>query len=933
MPLRAMTCPRATLLLCALMLFWLGVLPSRSEAQQSAPRAYAMAVQGVPLQQALEELARIAGIDLLYSSRLVAGIQAYCATREATVEELLRCVLAGTDLDFMRSSSGAYLIVASPEAPPGYGDLAGSIVDGETGEPLPHASVLLADAAAGTTTNEAGLFSFADVLSGPHRVVVSSLGYVTTVDSVWIGPGHQERVRVALRPQPFVMEPIIVDGLARQSARSLGSGVVARAALTQTSGTATPDVARSAGRLPGVAAPQPLADLHIQGGAAGEHLTLLDGVPVRNPVSMGRYYGAFSPLALKRLTVHTAGFGAAQGSHLSGSVIVEHDVAGPDVRSLTLSVDPISVNGVAQAGWEGASGRSLALMGGLRSSVWPVYHDGGFRDLLGGWSRTDPTLAALWRGPSRTSSTLLRQHQEPRVAFSDIHVAARLNLSPFQVAYASFYRGSNYLATERATVSAVVDEVGTATDQFTLIRSDYDWLNDAAQVRYSWLLSGRSVATFHARGSRHASRYAYFSARDQADIFPEPLDALQRTYQSELEAAPNSAEHNTVEEVTLLAEMSHSLTPRQHVEAGVSVGRTASDFQLGNLFIAPFTHRAAVWDAAGYLSGTFQLGPATVVEPGLRLTRLSSRAAVYAEPRLALRHDQRWRAEGHAAFRVAAGVYRQFVNQFEVSSTSSTSVVPAVLFWLPTAPTLAPPRAYHLAADASLAPGPRWSADVNAYYKAQPRLLALDYARLMSAHPAARPAPPPEPLDQDAFVSPVRGRAYGGSFRLRRSGPGFAPTLAYSFSQALRQYPGRFGGRLVPVPWNARHRLTLGATTPLFAGLAVDVGWTGAWGRRWGLRQAYYDYLAAAPPPVDLSPFSLDEPDRHRLPPYYRLDLGLSFERAWELGAVRVRLAALNVLDRRNVYDLSLEDGRGGMSPMNRVLPGRHVALSVRFER
>lgn len=929
---RAMTCLRAPSR-CALIFLWLCLLPSRSEAQPSALRAYAMAVHGVPLHQALEELARIAGIDLVYSSRLVAGVEVYCARRKATVEELLRCVLAGTGLDFMRSSSGAYLIVASPEVTPGYGHLAGSIVDGETGEPLPYASVLLADAAAGTTTNEDGLFSFADVLSGPHRVVVSSLGYVTAVDSVWVEPGHRQRVQVTLRPEPFVMEPIIVDGLARQPSRALGSGVVARPVLTSASSTATPDVARSAGRLPGVAVPQPLADLHIQGGAAGEHLTLLDGVPVRNPVSMGRYYGAFSPLALKRLTVHTAGFGAAQGSHLSGSVVVEHDVAGSDVRGLALSVDPISVNGTVHVGWEGTSGRSLALMTALRSSVWRVYHDSGFQDLLGGWSAVDPTLAALWRSSSQTSSTPLRQHQEPRVAFSDVHAAARLNLSPFQVAYASFYRGSNYLATERATVSAVDDDAGTTAHQFTLIRSDYDWLNDAAQVRYSRLFSSRSVATFHARGSRHASRYAYFSARDQANAFSEPLDVLQRTYQSELEAAPSSDEHNTVEELTLLAELSHSLAPHQHVEVGVSVGRTASDFQLGNLFIAPFSHRATVWDAAGYLSGTFQLSPSTVVEPGLRLTRLSSRSAVYAEPRLALRHDRRWRAEGNAAFRLAAGVYRQFVGQFEVSSTSSTSVVPAVLFWLPTASTLAPPRAYHVAAEALLAPGPRWSMDVNAYYKAQPRLLALDYARLMRTHPAARPAPPAEPLRQDAFVSPVRGRAYGGSLRLRRSGPGLAPTLAYSFSRALRQYPDRFDGRLVVVPWNARHRLTLGATTPVLAGLALDAGWTGAWGRRWGLRQAYYDYLAVTPPSIDLAPFDLDEPDRHRLPPYYRLDLGLSFERAWDFGDVRVRLAALNVLDRRNVYDLSLEPQQDGTDPMNRLLPGRHVVLSVRFQR
>ena len=35
-----------------------------------------------------------------------------------------------------------------------------------------------------------------------------------------------------------------------------------------------------------------------------QHITLLDGVPVRDPVSLGRYLGAFSPLALNRMTVY-----------------------------------------------------------------------------------------------------------------------------------------------------------------------------------------------------------------------------------------------------------------------------------------------------------------------------------------------------------------------------------------------------------------------------------------------------------------------------------------------------------------------------------------------------------------------------------------------------------------------------------------------------
>ncbi len=900
-------------------------------AQTAPGEGHTLVLRGVPLSQALEQLVRLTQVDLVYSSDLVAGKHVYCAGRAVSAEALLRCVLAGSGLDYVRSSAGTYVLIEALHQPSRFGDLAGRVVDGSNGAPLPHAHVLLADARTGTASNEAGLFSFSSVLSGMHRLVVTYVGYETAVDSVWVEGGAQQRLQIALRPRAVPLEPVVIDGLAqRLPSGLLGAGTLTRRQLSAFQAGGTPDVARGAARLPGVAQQQPLADLHIQGGATGEHLVLLDGVPVRSPVSLGRHLSAFSPLALDRLTVHKAGFGAEHGSHLSGVVEVEQAVTGPAYPSLLVSADPVSLNGKLQSRLALPGGQQGALMLAARSSLWDVYRDPGVEDLLRRWNAVDPLLAALWIREDVNAASLGQRLHRPDVAFSDVHAALRLPLTPFRTLYASAYRARNRISSELTAVNA---DAPSDPDRLILTRDDYDWTNWAAQVRYHWLIGARSIASVRAQGSWHASRYVYHSLHAPVADATSPALVEQRAQalRADLDAAPGSDELNRIAEVSVKAGLNHSLSPRHHVEAALAATRVESRFRVGNQFVAPFADEAAAWDLSGHVQGKLALGLRTTLEPGLRLTYLPARRTVYAEPRLALRHDGSSSLVGPYALRLAGGLYRQFVNQFELSSSGSTSVVPSVLFWLPVERSLAPPRAYHLAAEALLLPGAAWTLRLEGYYKAQPRLLTLDYAALLAEYPSTRPRPPPVTLEQADFISATRGRSYGGGVRLEGSLWPLSGTLSYSFSQALLRFPGRFDERLVPAPWNRPHRLLLDARIALATHLSADLAWQGAWGQRWAFRRAYYDYLALRADPVSFVPFDLHQPADQVRAPYTRLDAGLAYERSWGRASVQLRAFVVNVLDRRNVFDWSLEQTDAGLSRMARTLPGRHPVFAVRL--
>ena len=272
---------------------------SRRPADAAGP--YTVAFRGAPLREALAEIVRLTGIDLAYTDDLVGGVRASCVRRGASAEALLACALDGTGLDYVRSSSGAYVLVRAVREVPPRGRVAGRVVDDATGQPLPSATVLLADARTATAAGADGLFALSDVVPGRHRIVATYVGYEPAlIGEVWVAPGAASTVEIRLRPRPAALTPVVVDGLTeclpsdalgrgeRRGDDGPGRADARRADAERTDetlapgstaapGTAgTPDVARGAALVLGVSAALPLADLHVQGGSTAEHVTRLD---------------------------------------------------------------------------------------------------------------------------------------------------------------------------------------------------------------------------------------------------------------------------------------------------------------------------------------------------------------------------------------------------------------------------------------------------------------------------------------------------------------------------------------------------------------------------------------------------------------------------------------------------------------------------------
>ncbi len=939
----------------------MGGLAGRVQAQDVL--RYDVVMQGVPLEDALRQLLTKTDLKLAFDQSLVTDKRVYCVAEQSEAEDALRCVLKGTGLDFYQLSSGLYVLTEVPEAQPRLGTLQGLVVDSDTGEPLPNAHVLLADGSIGAVSNEAGRFLIANLKPGYYRLTTSYLGYRNRIDSVWVPPEATARTRLSLDAEAFVVTPIIVDGMQwRLSSDTLGQASLSQKALLRVPNGGMPDIARSLNALVGIRLSDATADLHVQGSETGEHQFRLDGAPVFIPVSIGGLVGPFSPFAIGRVTIHKTGFGAGVGSQSAGVIQAEHALGGP--QTLDVQVDPMSLN--ARLGFEiGTPGQTATtfLLAG-RTGLWDVYAPSSVRGLLEDWNRTDPFMLAAFRAiPQREFSPAPFFQRglstgNPGLGFLDTHAALRVQLGPVRSLHASAYWGRRRLDSDQDLFGSgndnqvgpgrpgdVVPDIDPESDNaddasfFVLrdaepgTRDRFVWDNVTSQIRYEQVLSGRMMASLRGRASFYRLRHDI--------VVSNPVQSLVEGNEA-LEALVDLRDDNgnRIEEYAVEARFDYAALDRWSLEAGIEPTYTLSRFLVHGTRQDPIAHASAGWRVAGFINNRFTLNRRFTLDAGSRLTYLATQQKVYAEPRLALRYDHPGSGAGLWSIRVATGLYRQFVNQFDVSSRSARALLANSRMWLGVDDTVSPPHTAHLGGEMLLQPGAGWTLRLEGYYKHHLHLLAVDYtaptqrqyAQLRDATGTQNAADflsgdlPLPSQTQTSFLAGGDGYAYGGAVLVEKKLGGARFEARYEYSQSQRSFGTFYDGATVTTPWNEPHRVELAVDFAPADGLTLLGRWHSIWGRSWGFRQPYYDFFGAyrqrlqnaaesLSMETDFNLLSIEDiiehirtyqihhPEDHLLPAVHQLDLSVAYARRLGPTTAQIRLDLLNVFDANNVAD------------------------------
>ena len=881
------------------------------------------------------------GIDLSYNATLLEGKWTrWIRPEKKSPEEDLRVLLRGTGIASYRLSSGTFGLRST--GPAARGSISGFVFDALDGMPLPRAHVVFVDTKRGAATNASGLFALDALPPGKYLVHVFHLGYALHQEIVQILPGQHSQLHVELKTLPIPLPPAIVYGPEEISTtRNPLEDIMTGDALSQISGLGTADLIHSINDMPGVRVGDASAAIHIQGGDRGEHQFLLDGGLVFEPVHLFGLLGAFNPFAIGRITVDKAGFSASKGSYLAGVINAEHAVADADQHPLDVQFDPLSFNARLNLGVGTMEGIRAEFMGAFRTSVWDGYWSGvrsnNIDDLLLAWNAPDLFLLRASVYPLRDLQPVFYNAliedldvvpppDLPDLNFNDIHLAGRLHLKNSHSFRSSYYRGGNKLHGRRLIATL-------ATESEDISDPDrYDWVNENGQVSWSFLASSKVFISTQVRSSfyRLNHQYSGLDRQNAENVFLGNRLLIDLTPTDDGNRIRETALESTLDYDHLWG----------YLKTGVSVINSAHRFTINDIFPQSIDHEESTSRVAFFAEEKITALPRLTITGGSRLTYLGSHAKLYAEPRLDLLYKVPLGAEGSLSIRGAGGIYYQFLNQFDVSTISPSTLFPSTRFWMPVDETLPPPKAYHLAADIGLQFAQYWSFRAEGYYKDQPRLFRIDYPSLWQLETEQTAGEEAIALSTQAeFIALAEGFAYGSAFVLERAGPKIRTSARYEYNIAEREYAFRDGVRMVPVPWSEPHRLEFAVDWTPHPSFIATARWRGGWGRVWGFRQAYYDFLATdVAQGLNFEGYDFrfpTDPD-HQLNPFEQLDLGVAYTQPLGPAALQLRVDVLNATNRQNQADRNLFEQTVGdnseLVTQTRYLLPRTFSVSARVK-
>lgn len=924
-------------------------------------RLWSFEFRGEPLQQVLETIARVTENDMIYDPVMIEDVVIFRRIREQPMPRLLSDILADTPFDYIMLSSGTLVIVRKVTDKPAYGSFAGQVSDSRTGKPLHGATILLADATGGTATNSNGAFRLNRMISGSHRIIISYVGYHPVETVVEIRPDEMVRTEVALEPRPFTFTPMVVEAqhpdLAgiddRSSVQSLSNWDIAGG---------LGDPIRSLGLFAGLQYGLPLQDIHLQGGRQGEHRIRLDGIPVYNPYHFGHFYSSFSPLAISDVRLHKAGYGADEGSMLSGIIDFVHDIPSPGTRGLTMLGDPVNANiradisyprhsasgasrqfsreaapgdrsesrldalapsnASGEPGKPDTSGRSRAtgassVSGGqngshptlsatasFRSNFWGVYQEPNLQRTLENWGYVDQILAEnQLQGPGTIHSEYESLKQVSDLRYLDLHTAIRYEPSRFHTISASVWHGQN-----RVRMSALNRRFdGEMENNYLYTRDDYQWRNVIGQIRWDASPGPRTTITTRAGFSSGRMDHDYHMfTRSTSDISREfgsffSTESMFRTMSGAAPIEPRHDGFNRIDHGLLSTGLQYHFSPRFRLESGLELNLVSSQVDFSAFFFLPTSSDETTFFGTIYSNMHYRPARNWKITAGSRFTRLDSHERLFVEPRLSVQYDRVNSSIGYWSARLSGGVYRQYIHQYDITNVGPTSLVPSFTVWSH-ASADDPPQAYHLSGSWLHQPSSLTSLRLEAYYKWEPTRYIGSPSSL-----AAETGAGFDRSSAEAFSEATRLRSSGFSARLHQVLPNPRLKLMLGYDYTRAEYRMSQFGRTVPAPWNEPHRIQARSIINVYGPISLIANWKSVYGRAWGFRQAYYDYLWVKGTRTIGGQFQFGTPEDDRLPAFHQLDLSLRFRPLLGSFRVDVHLDLINVLNRHNVIDWSLK--------------------------
>ncbi len=194
------------------------------------------------------------------------------------------------------------------------GKIAGRILDGETGEPLIGANVLVKDSPFGASTDVDGFYSILNLPPGNYTIQAMYIGYNTTeITDVRVSVDLTSKIDVKLSPKTLEIAETITVVAKRQAVQKDVTATTAVISSEEIAALPVTEISEVLSLQAGY------VDGHMRGGRSGEIAYWIDGVPVTDAYDGGTVVEVNKDM-VEELQFISGAFNAEYGQAMSGIV-------------------------------------------------------------------------------------------------------------------------------------------------------------------------------------------------------------------------------------------------------------------------------------------------------------------------------------------------------------------------------------------------------------------------------------------------------------------------------------------------------------------------------------------------------------------------------------------------------------------------------------
>ncbi len=587
----------------------------------------------VPLKVALDTLVHTYELNIVYRDQIVSKVYTSGSCNNCSVEEAISALLENSDLDWKRNKSQYVIIRKSQESDR---SISGYILDGHTGEFIPHANILVKNTYRGTISDQYGFFTLTGTVQLADTLIISYIGYEPIE---FVNTSGLDVVRIELFLKVLGVETVNIYGEQLEFLqRSSGTGQLTFSPrhIADLPNIGEPDIFRSLQLLPGIQMGNTgFAGLYVRGGTPDQNQIILDGMPIYQVDHFFGFFSAINSNIVKDVQVYKGGFPAKYGGRVSSIIDITGKSGSTKQQKIDLFVNMLSAGITYEQPLSKRSSFILSARRSFTDQYQSKLYDNIHNFLTSG--------SGLNIGGELQSDTVTYQSEYlPNFYFYDINGKFTYLPSDRDIVSISFYEGKDYLGEEK-NFDFASDSVGV---EGVMVDEQTEWGNTGTGARWFHRWSSKTttqlfMATTNYRSNHNLDSYWVINGGNT----PVYL----------------SQDYNQISDQTARINLSWNVDPSHQLEGGVSTTRYKTNFsvQLGDSVIF-INHEINGNLFESYIRDSWTLSPGLELMLGLRASRFRKSTVSYFDPRLAVFY----RFSEELFFKASTGIVHQFLYRF-----------------------------------------------------------------------------------------------------------------------------------------------------------------------------------------------------------------------------------------------------------------------------